>query len=132
MEYLKQSPMTKAWQKNQLHMCVVCHKHHDVLEPNLEMLSGEMSVCLRCHEAGDRAIQAGDEMRQSIEKFDREYHSRIQSLEDIEQKKGMDVTAADDFIREFWRRRIWLGLSTLLITLVIFGIWWKLKEIEKS
>ena len=76
MELLKKSPMTKAWRKNQLHMCVVCHNHHDVLEPSLEMLSGEMSVCMRCHQAGDRGIQVGEEQRRSIEKFVKEYHTR--------------------------------------------------------
>ena len=175
MEFLKQSPMAKPWSKNHLHMCVVCHNQHDVSKPNLEMLSGEMSLCLRCHQVGDRAYQVGSAMREKIEKFEKDYHSQVHLMEEIELKKGMDVTAADDAIleskqalfkarttvhtfdpqkvqqiieqgegflkrvkdiedkvlREFWRRRIWLGLSTLLISFVIVGIWWILKEIER-
>lgn len=176
MEFFQQSPMFKTWEKSRLHMCVVCHKQHDVLEPNLDMLAGEMSVCLRCHTAEDKGYQAGASMKQLIENYKNRFHNTSNFIEELELNKGMDVTETEDnlqesrqtlflaktavhgfnpdkvreiidkgngflkkaedigvkLLREFWRRRIWAGLSTLTITLLIVGIYLKLKELEKN
>ncbi|OGR81828.1 MAG: hypothetical protein A2902_06945 [Elusimicrobia bacterium RIFCSPLOWO2_01_FULL_64_13] len=175
MELFNGSLMAKAWKKRGYHACATCHQHHDILQPNLDMLSGKGSVCLECHTPQHKGYQAGAAMKRGIEEGDAVYSEVTRFIDEVEQKKGMDVAEARDDIqegrqaliqartavhgfdagkvgeiassarnalekartfgqkaaREFWRRRVGLGLSTLFITLVVAGILLKLRDIEK-
>jgi len=42
--------------------CDVCHSAHSTQPVTAALLTGTTSVCIKCHQAGSRQAQAGEEM----------------------------------------------------------------------
>lgn len=173
MQYLQENPMAKAWKKKKIHTCAACHNHHDIMPPSSAMLSGEKSVCKRCHIPSDKGYAVGAGMKHLIDELDDKYRQTVSKIEAAEEK-GMDVSEAHDMlsesrhslfhaktiihtfrlekvlevsnkglkslqkafdiaenaVKEFRWRRIGLGILTLIITLLVLGIYFKIREIE--
>ncbi|HCX28994.1 MAG TPA: hypothetical protein DHU55_04360, partial [Blastocatellia bacterium] len=50
--------------------CIKCHSNHAIAKPNDEMIgTGEKSVCITCHTAGDKGFLAAGAMRARIDEL---------------------------------------------------------------
>ena len=67
-ELFQASPHKAAFDQRQFGECIKCHSNHFISKPGDEMLgTGEKSVCITCHTAGDKGFIAAGNMRSRID-----------------------------------------------------------------
>lgn len=67
-ELFQTSPHKPAFDQRNFGECIKCHSNHDIAKPGDEMIgTGEKSLCISCHAAGDKGYIAGDKMHSSID-----------------------------------------------------------------
>jgi hypothetical protein len=67
-EYFSASAMGRAFDREQLHACEECHGRHAIQAPSYEFVGvGEESVCMDCHEEGDRGYEVADLLYRNID-----------------------------------------------------------------
>ncbi len=73
--------------------CSVCHDHHRVRRPSVELLAGPRSVCVQCHQAGSPGAAAAAEMARLIRSLNTEL-DRSDAILAQAARDGMEVSEA--------------------------------------
>jgi hypothetical protein len=90
----EKSTHKKAFQAMSLPGCVVCHSNHGIHLPSDAMLgTGPQSVCMRCHQPGDRCDQARAAIQGGLTQLDGRIKDADQALR-IAESSGMEVSEA--------------------------------------
>lgn len=72
--------------------CIKCHSNHDIAAPTDELLgTGEKSVCISCHNQGDKGFIAAGKMRSMIDGLQGEIQKSKEILE-VAERAGMEVS----------------------------------------
>ena len=72
--------------------CIKCHNNHDIPAPTDELLgTGEKSVCISCHQQGDKGFIAAGKMRSMIDGLRGEIEKSKEILE-VAERAGMEVS----------------------------------------
>ncbi len=74
--------------------CVTCHGKHEILPPSREMLAGENSVCLSCHEQNSKGAQAAARMAARLAELEAAIQRSAGILSRARQS-GMEVSEAE-------------------------------------
>ncbi len=99
-ELFQTSPHKGAFDRKQLAECITCHSHHAIAEPGDEMLgTGEKSVCITCHTAGDKGYVAAEQMRSRIDELLAGIGKSTDILNKAE-RAGMEVSRPKFELRE--------------------------------
>ncbi len=91
-ELFQTSPHKAAFDQRQFGECIKCHSNHAIAKPNDEMIgTGEKSVCITCHTAGDKGFLAAGAMRARIDELIGSLDKSTQILDRAE-RAGMEVS----------------------------------------
>ena len=91
-ELFQTSPHKAAFDQRQFGECIKCHSNHAIAKPNDEMIgTGEKSVCITCHTAGDKGFLAAGAMRARIDELIGGLDKSNQILDRAE-RAGMEVS----------------------------------------
>jgi len=175
-QMFQESAHKQAFDNKGLHECGVCHNNHDVRQPSDDMIgTGEKSVCIKCHQAGDKGFDAAFIMKKMIDSLNNDVNTANYFINEAEQK-GMDVSdskfdnndikkvlitsrtvihyanlqkyletigegfkitdkakqSGKESIDDYYNRRIYLGISSLFITIIGLALYMKLRKIQKK
>lgn len=106
-EYFEQSTHGQIFEVMGFPGCATCHGHHDIPPPSPQMLSNEPgSVCMTCHEEGDRCYLYVAEVRELFDTVQAEF-DQTELLLGRAERMGLGVQQAqfqmseirDHFIR---------------------------------
>jgi predicted CXXCH cytochrome family protein len=99
-EYFQKSTHAKAFLEIKAPGCVACHGNHEIPTPSDAMLSNAVgSVCLRCHQKGDRCYQAVDRISGLMASLQTRLAATERLLADAE-RLGMGVEKAKFSLNE--------------------------------
>jgi predicted CXXCH cytochrome family protein len=99
-ELFQTSPHKAAFDQRQFGECIKCHSNHAIPKPGDEMLgTGEKSICITCHTAGDKGYVAGDKMRSRIDELLASIGKSTDILNKAE-RAGMEVSKPKFELRE--------------------------------
>lgn len=91
-ELFQTSPHKAAFDQRQFGECIKCHSNHFIAKPGDEMIgTGEKSVCITCHTAGDKGLIAAGAMRARIDELIGSVDKSTQILDRAE-RAGMEVS----------------------------------------
>jgi predicted CXXCH cytochrome family protein len=91
-ELFQTSPHKAAFDQRQFGECIKCHSNHFIAKPSDEMLgTGEKSVCVTCHSAGDKGFLAAGAMRTRIDELLASIAKSTDILNSAE-RAGMEVS----------------------------------------
>ncbi|MBU1318571.1 MAG: cytochrome c3 family protein [candidate division Zixibacteria bacterium] len=95
MTFFEESTHFEYFQGMNARACETCHSNHAIAKPSIEMLAGEHSVCLQCHDPkdGTGGIEAAMQMRMAIDSLSGLIDDVNARLDDADQK-GLYVTNA--------------------------------------
>ncbi len=94
-EMFQESPHKEVFDKEDVHECSACHGNHKINKPTDEMLGvGVESVCIKCHEDGDKGYNIARRMSLLIDSLYREVDLAAIIMNEAKQK-GMDVSDAE-------------------------------------
>jgi len=80
--------------------CIRCHSNHDIAAPTDELIgTGEKSICISCHQQGDKGFVAAGEMRSRIDGLLGKIEHSREILERAE-RAGMEVSRPKFELRE--------------------------------
>jgi predicted CXXCH cytochrome family protein len=80
--------------------CIKCHNNHDIAAPTDELIgTGEKSVCITCHQEGEKGFVVAAEMRTKIDKLLMQIEKSTQILDRAE-RAGMEVSRPKFELRE--------------------------------
>jgi len=89
-EYFSETKMAEEFKAEELHACLECHGTHDIDLPDDDMVGiGDDSICLDCHEDGDRGFIVADSIHMSLKNAVALYDSAITKQKEV-QIIGMD------------------------------------------
>lgn len=88
------SPHQAAFAKLGLPGCVQCHSNHEIVKPADEWLgTGQKSVCITCHAAGDPGYTAAGAMANDLEGL-KTVLARTEEILNTAERSGMEVSSA--------------------------------------
>jgi predicted CXXCH cytochrome family protein len=91
-ELFQVSPHKAAFDQRQFGECIKCHSNHFISKPGDEMLgTGEKSLCITCHTAGDKGFVAAGQMRGRIDELIASVEKSTEILTRAE-RAGMEVS----------------------------------------
>jgi predicted CXXCH cytochrome family protein len=91
-ELFRASPHKAAFDQKELGECLRCHSNHEIAKPSDQMLgTGEKSVCITCHTAGDQGFIAAGAMRARIDELIGSVDKSTEILDRAE-RAGMEVS----------------------------------------
>jgi predicted CXXCH cytochrome family protein len=91
-ELFQVSPHKAAFDQRQFGECIKCHSNHFIAKPGDEMLgTGDKSVCITCHTAGDKGFVAAGAMRARIDELIASVGKSTEILGSAE-RAGMEVS----------------------------------------
>jgi predicted CXXCH cytochrome family protein len=80
--------------------CIKCHNNHDIAAPTDELIgTGEKSVCISCHNQGDKGFVAAGEMRKMIDDLLGQIE-KSRGILDRAERAGMEVSRPKFELRE--------------------------------
>jgi len=80
--------------------CIACHSNHDIEAPTDELIgTGEKSVCVSCHKAGEKGFIVAGEMRSMIDGLLGQIEKSSEILDRAE-RAGMEVSRPKFELRE--------------------------------
>lgn len=86
------SPHKAAFAQMNLPSCVYCHGNHEIKKPSDEMLGvSQNSLCVQCHQSGDKGYQEAQTMRDGIDRLKSSLAGSEAILTEAEHK-GMEVS----------------------------------------
>jgi predicted CXXCH cytochrome family protein len=72
--------------------CIRCHSNHEIAAPTDELIgTGPNSICVSCHQQGDKGFVAAGKMRLMIDNLQGEIHKSKEILE-VAERAGMEVS----------------------------------------
>lgn len=72
--------------------CIRCHSNHEIAAPTDELIgTGEKSVCISCHQQGDKGFVAAGKMRSMIDTLHGQIE-RSKGILEIAERAGMEVS----------------------------------------
>jgi predicted CXXCH cytochrome family protein len=87
-------PHKSAFESMSLPGCITCHSNHGIQHPNDSMIgTGEGSVCVKCHSAGEPGFEAAGKMHADLAKLDAAI-GRSDGILTRAEVSGMEVSAA--------------------------------------
>lgn len=90
MQFFSKTKMAAKFQEEGKHACEECHGNHDVHKTFDDMVgTGKQSVCMKCHDSGDKGYNAADEIHGQLTNLVATYDSASVRLGEV-QKRGMD------------------------------------------
>jgi len=99
-EYFSETRMAQEFRKEEKHACLECHGTHDIELPSDEMVSiNENSICLDCHEQGDRGYAVADSIHTLLNNAIVAYDSAASRQKDV-QIIGMDDVEMDFLMQD--------------------------------
>jgi hypothetical protein len=91
-ELFQLSPHKAAFDQRQFPECIKCHSNHFIAKPGDEMIgTGEQSVCITCHMAGDEGFIAAGVMRARMDELIGSVNKSTEILDRAE-RAGMEVS----------------------------------------
>jgi len=91
-ELFQVSPHKTAFDQRQFGECIKCHSNHFIAKPGDEMIgTGEKSICITCHTAGDKGFIAAGSMRNRIDELIASVDKSTEILDRAE-RAGMEVS----------------------------------------
>jgi hypothetical protein len=91
-ELFQASPHKAAFDQRQFGECIKCHSNHLINKPGDEMIgTGEKSVCITCHNVGDKGFNAAGAMRGRIDELIASVDKSNEILNRAE-RAGMEVS----------------------------------------
>jgi predicted CXXCH cytochrome family protein len=89
-----------AFDNKGLAECITCHNNHEIASPTDALLgTAEGSVCIRCHNQGDKGFIAAGEIRSGIDGLLGHIHKSDEILDRAE-RAGMEVSKPKFELRE--------------------------------
>jgi hypothetical protein len=90
MDLFVESKMSAAFDEWELHLCEECHGNHAIKKPTDDFVgTGELSVCINCHEEGETAFTAAAEIRVHLADLVAAYEATALRAEEV-RRVGMD------------------------------------------
>lgn len=91
-ELFQASPHKAAFDERQFGECIKCHSNHFIAKTGDEMIgTGEQSVCITCHKAGDKGILAAAAMRARLDELIGSV-AKSNEILDRAERAGMEVS----------------------------------------
>ncbi|KAA3613170.1 MAG: hypothetical protein D8M58_12745 [Calditrichaeota bacterium] len=89
-EYFSKTKMAKEFAVDDMHACQECHGNHEIAKPTDEMVGiGEKSICMECHDEGEKGYLAADSIHIMLTRVTASYDSAEAKLKEV-QIIGMD------------------------------------------
>ncbi|HEV2488809.1 MAG TPA: hypothetical protein VGT03_03300 [Candidatus Acidoferrales bacterium] len=87
-------PHKNAFEAMSLPSCITCHSNHGIQHPSDSMIgTGEGSVCVKCHSAGEPGFEAAGKMHEELVKLDAAI-GRSDTILNRAELSGMEVGEA--------------------------------------
>ena len=91
-ELFQVSPHKAAFDQRQFGECIKCHSNHFIAKPGDEMIgTGDKSICITCHTAGDKGFIAAGAMRSRLDELIGSVDKSTEILNRAE-RAGMEVS----------------------------------------
>lgn len=89
-EYFSKTQMAEEFKSEELHACLECHGTHGIDKPTDDMVgTGKESICMDCHEDGDRGYIVADSINVMLKNVVAAYDTALVKQEEV-QIVGMD------------------------------------------
>ena len=90
LQYFNATKMARAFEKQDFHGCEQCHGNHGVQKPSDNMVGvGKESICVDCHNEGDKGYATAKSIKISLDKLSDLYNLAETKLNEVHQK-GMN------------------------------------------
>jgi hypothetical protein len=90
MQYFASTKMAQAFENQDLHACEECHNNHAIQETYDGMIGvGEKSVCINCHDSGDKGYAVAGEIERMLQTLTSAYNVSIEKQLEVS-RIGMD------------------------------------------
>ena len=110
-DLFQKSPHAKAFERQDLHQCIVCHGHHAIAPPSPRMFNMEAdSPCITCHHQNDAGWDMGKKMYPLVDELNH-LRDKAQTTLDEAQDYGMDASEGRFLLQDF--RKNFLQMRTL-------------------
>ena len=99
-ELFQASPHKVVFDNLQYSECVKCHSNHDIAVPHDDLIgTGSQSICITCHQPGDKGYIAAGAMRNRIDELIAGI-GRSKDILDHAERAGMEVSRPKFELRE--------------------------------
>jgi hypothetical protein len=100
MQYFSSTSMARAFETENLHGCEECHNYHDIQKTYDGMVgTGEKSVCIDCHAAGDKGYETAEVIGNMLQNLITAYNTSVEKQSEV-QRIGMDDVDIDFLLQE--------------------------------
>ena len=100
MQYFTDSRMGRAFVEEGFHGCEECHGNHAVAKTGDHMVgTAEGSVCLNCHDSGDKGFQMAGRIHAALDSLATAYESALVREKEV-QRVGMDDVDIEFMLQE--------------------------------
>lgn len=98
--YFLASAMAEPFEEEELHACIECHGHHDIAKTFDEMVGiGDDSICLNCHDEGEDAYDAAQQIYSHLSGLVAAYDSAEVTRQRVV-RVGMDDVEIEYLLKE--------------------------------